>query len=76
MAFLSGSLAYYLSTKAQKTIEIGDAAIFSHLYPLFSTPLAVLWLGERITPIFIIGGVIIAIGVFLAEYKKSKKISA
>jgi drug/metabolite transporter (DMT)-like permease len=29
MAFLSGTLAYLLSNKAQKTIEVGEAAVFS-----------------------------------------------
>ena len=72
MAFLSGSLAYWLANKAQKTIEIGEAAIFSYLYPIFSTPLAVIWLGEKVTPVFIVGAVIIAIGVFIAEMKKKR----
>lgn len=72
MAILSGSLAYYLSNKAQKTIEIGEAAVFSYIYPLFSTPLAVIWLGEKITPIFILGAIVIAFGVVIAEIKKRR----
>jgi drug/metabolite transporter (DMT)-like permease len=72
MAFLSGNLAYYLGNKAQKTVEIGEASLFSYLYPVFSTPLAVLWLGEKITPIFVLGGVIIVAGVILAEMKKKR----
>jgi drug/metabolite transporter (DMT)-like permease len=72
MAVLSGSLAYYLHNRGQKTIEIGEASIFAYLYPLFSTPLAVFWLGEKITPIFIIGGIIIALGVTIAEIKKKR----
>ena len=72
MALLSGSLAYYLSNKAQKTIEIGEASIFSYLYPVFTAPLAVIWLGEKVTPIFILGGIIITIGVFIAEIKKRR----
>lgn len=72
MAFLSGTLAYLLSNKAQKTIEVGEAAVFSYLYPIFSAPLAVLWLGEKITPLFIAGGVIIAVGVAVAEIKKRR----
>ncbi|MBL7036310.1 EamA family transporter [Candidatus Microgenomates bacterium] len=72
MAIVSGSLAYYLFNKAQKTIEISEASVFSYLYPLFSAPLAVLWLGESITPVFIIGGIIIAIGVTIAEVKKKR----
>lgn len=74
MAFLSGSLAYYLYNKAQKTIEVGDASVFAYLYPIFSTPLAVLWLGEKITPSFIVGGIIIIIGVVVAELKKEVNI--
>lgn len=76
MAFMSGTLAYFLSNKAQKTIEVGEAAVFSYLYPIFSTPLAVLWLGEKITPLFIIGGIIIAAGVAVAEIKKKRVASS
>lgn len=72
MALLSGSLAYFLFNKAQKTIEIGEASLFAYLYPIFSTPLAVLWLGEKITPIFMVGAIIIALGVFVAEVKKNR----
>lgn len=72
MAILSGSMAYYLSNKAQKTIEIGEAAVFSYIYPLFSTPLAVVWLGEKITSMFILGGIVIAFGVVIAEIKKRR----
>lgn len=72
MAILSGSFAYYLSNRAQKSIEVSEASVFSYLHPLFAAPLAVLWLGEKITPVFIIGAVIIAIGVMIAEVKKKR----
>ncbi len=72
MALLSGTLAYILWHKAEKTIEVGEVGIFAYLYPLFGTPLSVLWLGEKITTPFIVGAVVIAIGVIIAEYKKSK----
>lgn len=70
MALFSGSLAYYLSNKAQKTIEIGEQSLFSYLNPLFSIPLAVFWLGETITPLFIAGSVVVTAGVIIAETKK------
>lgn len=70
MAFLSGSLAYTLSNLGQKTIEIGEASVFSYLYPIFAAPLAVLWLGEKITPTYILGGAVIVLGVIIAEFKK------
>lgn len=72
MALLSGSLAYYLYNRAQKSIEVGEAAVFSYLYPLFAAPLAVLWLGEKINSQFIVGAIVIALGVFIAEYKRTK----
>lgn len=72
MAVLSGTFAFYFANKAQKTIEVGEQALFAYLYPVFSLPLAVLWLGEKITPIYVLGGVIIAIGVVIAEIKKRR----
>lgn len=70
MAFLSGTLAYALWVKGQKSIEVSEAGVFSYLQPIFAAPLAVFWLGEKITLPFVIGAVIITIGVFIAEYKK------
>lgn len=72
MAIISGTFAFWLSNKAQKSIEIGEQSLFSYLYPLFSLPLAVLWLGEKVTSMHIIGGVIIIIGVAIAEVKKKR----
>ena len=74
MALLSGTLAYWLWHKAQKTIEIGEGGLFAYLYPIFATPLAIFWLKEEITLPFIIGAAIIAIGVIIAEYKKTKRL--
>lgn len=73
MALISGNLAYWLSNKAQKTIEVSEASLFGYLYPVFATPLAVIWLKETITTPFIIGAVVITIGVLIAEVKKSRK---
>jgi drug/metabolite transporter (DMT)-like permease len=69
MAIVSGTLAYALRAKAQKNIEIGEAALFSYLTSVFSAPLAVIYLGETITMPFVIGAIVIAIGVFIAEYR-------
>ncbi len=71
MAFASGSLAYFLTNKAQKTVEVSEAALFGYLTPLLTAPLAVLFLGEQITLIFAIGAMIVIIGVAIAEYKRS-----
>jgi drug/metabolite transporter (DMT)-like permease len=70
MALLSGALAYFLYQKAQKSIEASEATLFSYLGPLFAAPLAVFWLGETLTPTFLLGSIIIAVGVYIAEFKK------
>jgi drug/metabolite transporter (DMT)-like permease len=71
MAIFSGTIAYALWIKGQKSIEISEAGVFSYLMPIFAAPLAVGWLGEEITSIFVLGAALIAIGVFVAEYKKA-----
>jgi drug/metabolite transporter (DMT)-like permease len=72
MAALSGGLAYYLYTKAQKTIETSEASLFIYLQPIFTAPVAYFWLGEKFTSVFIIGSIIVAAGVTLAEIKKRR----
>ena len=73
MAIFSGLAAYFLAIKATKSIEVSEAWLIMYLQPIFTIPLAVFWLGETITPSFIIGGMIIAIGIILAEKKGKRK---
>lgn len=74
MAILSGTLAYTLRNKAVKSIEVGETAVFTYLYPLWAAPLAYYWLGETVNGYYWIGAIIIAVGVIIAENKKNKKI--
>lgn len=67
MALFSGTIAYLLRAKAQKTIEVGEAALFGYLVPIFTATLALIVLHETLTPLFIVGAAIIATGVFIAE---------
>lgn len=72
MAVLSGSVAYTMSNKALKTIELSEAAIFSYLFPIFSAILALLILGDKMTPIVTVGSIVTFIGVAIAEIKKRR----
>jgi drug/metabolite transporter (DMT)-like permease len=69
MALFSGTIAYWLRARAQKTVKVEQTALFGYLGPLISVPLAVVWLGESITPLFVVGGIIVATGVIFAEFK-------
>lgn len=70
MAVLSGTLAYILWHRAEKSIEISEVGFFAYLYPIFGIPLSLLWLGEKITLPFLAGCILIIIGVALAQYKR------
>lgn len=74
MALLSGTLAYYLYIRGQKSIEVSEATLFSYLQPIFTVPLAVFWLGENITVTFVAGAILITSGIVIAEHKKRRKI--
>lgn len=69
MALISGNLAYYLYVRGQRTIEVSEAVLFNYLQPLFMIPLAVFWLNESISFSFMVGALIIAIGLIVAQYK-------
>ena len=70
MALLSGNLAYYLYVRGQRSIEVSEAVLFNYLQPIFMVPLAIFWLGESLSTSFILGGIIIAVGLVIAETKK------
>ena len=76
MTFLSGILAYYLWHKAEKSIEVGEVGLIAYLYPVFGTPLAILWLKEKVSLPFILGAIVIAIGVAVAEIKTRKSLKS
>lgn len=74
MALISGTLAYFLYVRGQKSIEVSEASLSRYLQPIFSVPLAVFWLGEKITTAFVIGAILIAAGVIIAEHKKKVRV--
>jgi drug/metabolite transporter (DMT)-like permease len=72
MAIFSGTIAYYLGNLAQRSIEISEAAIFAYVPPVIAAALAVLVVGDQITPEIVIGAVITFIGVYLAEFRRKR----
>ena len=74
MALLSGTLAYALWHRAQKTIETGETAVFTYLYPVFAFPLSLFWLHEKVSLVFILGALTTAAGVIIAELKPRSRL--
>lgn len=61
-------LGYGLWYYALGKIDTSKVAIFTNLQPVITTVLAVVLLGQTITPIFVIGGVIAICGVILTQF--------
>lgn len=73
MALFSGTLAYFLRNRAIQSIEVSEGSVFMYLYVVWATPLSIFWLRETVGPVFIIGVIVTALGVLIAEYKKHTK---
>lgn len=71
ISIFSSVIAYFTYNLGYSLIEASEATIFDYLKPVFAAPLAVIWLGEKITLPFLTGASFIALGVFLTEYKPS-----
>lgn len=69
MSLASSVVAYLTYNWGISLIEASEATVFEYIKPLFAAPLAVLYLKEQVTPVFVLGAIIITLGVFLAEYK-------
>ncbi len=69
MAIAGSIIAFWAYQAGQKYIEASEAAIFSYLKPVFTIPLAYLWLKEPFTPLATISILIIVLGVYLSEKK-------
>ena len=72
MALASGTIAYSLWDIGQKTIEIGESALFNCLLPVITLPLSIFWLHEDITTSLVLGTIVTAAGVIVAEMKKHR----
>lgn len=69
MVIFSSVIAYTLYLYGLSLIEASEATLFAYLQPIFAAPVALIWLGEKITTPFIIGAIIIALGVLFSEFK-------
>jgi drug/metabolite transporter (DMT)-like permease len=72
MVILSSVVAYFAFEAGLRLIEASEATLFAYLQPIFAAPVAIFWLGEKITPPFLMGAAIIALGIFLSEFRRPR----
>ncbi|MCL4440179.1 MAG: DMT family transporter [Firmicutes bacterium] len=64
IAFASSVSAYFLFEWGVAKLGIIKADLFQYLEPLVAAYFGVMLLGEQLTPLFLIGAVLVAVGVF------------
>lgn len=68
--FAASLTAYWAWNKGLALLPAGHAAFFFYLDPISGSILAMILLGEKLTPQLIIGGFLIVAAVFMAEQKR------
>lgn len=67
LGIITSGLSYILWYMALKRIEASKVSIFNNLQPILTTILAVIFLGQQISVIFVLGGITVIIGVYLTQ---------
>jgi drug/metabolite transporter (DMT)-like permease len=66
LGIISTALAMFLWNKAFADLEAGVATLTFFAQPVVGTALGAFFLGEELTPLFLVGGILIALGIWLA----------
>lgn len=69
MAVFSSIIAYSTHLYGLSKIEASEAVVFTYLQPIFTIPVATVFLREKATLPFIVGATLIAAGVFLSSFR-------
>jgi drug/metabolite transporter (DMT)-like permease len=67
IGIISTALAMYLWNTAFTLLEASTASLTFFAQPVVGTILGAIFLGEKITPLFILGGVLIGLGILIAR---------
>ncbi len=67
LGIISTALAMFLWNTAFARLEAGVAALTFFAQPVVGAALGAIFLGDRITPLFLAGGVLIAVGLVIAS---------
>ncbi len=67
LGIISTALAMYLWNTAFAKLEAGVASLTFFAQPVVGTILGAVFLGDKITPLFILGGVLIGIGLLISS---------
>lgn len=72
MAILGSIVGATTYLFAQNLIEVSEATIFTYLESFVAIPVAVIFLKEPLTPLALVGIIVIAVGVYINGFTKKK----
>ena len=75
LTFFHNYLSMVLFLKALKQLDAIQAALSNYLVTFFGIPIAAIWLEEKLTPLAIIGGILILGGTLLITVWESRRAS-
>lgn len=67
LAIMTSGFAYLLWYYALKRLPATNVGVFNNLQPVFTTILSVIFLGQHLTSIYIVGGVLVIVGVTITQ---------
>lgn len=67
LGVLSTAAAWYLWYRGVETLEAGVVAVFFFAQPVVGAVLGTLFLGESLGPTFVVGGLVMATGIYLVS---------
>lgn len=65
--YFTAILAHYLYTYGVSKIKASEVGIFSYVDPIAAIIVAMPLLGEKITPAYLVGSMLVFLGIFIAE---------
>ena len=71
LTFFGTSIVYWIYARAQQLIDVSILAILLCTIPIFTVLFAYLLLGERLTPVLLVGGGIVTAGIALIATEQS-----
>jgi drug/metabolite transporter (DMT)-like permease len=70
LGIISTALAMFMWNYAFASLEAGVASLTFFAQPVVGSALGAYFLGERLTPLFLLGGALIGVGLWLAAGEK------
>ncbi len=67
LAVMTSGFSYLLWYYALKRLPASNVGVFNNLQPVFTTILAVMFLGQHLTNTYLIGGMLVIVGVTFAQ---------